>query len=106
MSRLREKIEFISEEPQFDLKGFKLSDYTMKYTCRANKKVLSSTKEFLLAHTTQYREMLSFKVRSCQFIRSLDTKGYQIRYQNKIYNIKSIDDSDSMYVMIKVESVL
>ncbi|MTP79646.1 hypothetical protein GMB70_13400 [Turicibacter sanguinis] len=105
MSRLKEKIEFILDEPQFDPKGFKTSDYTVKYTCRANKKVLSSTKEFLLAHTTQYREVLSFKVRSCKFIQSLDTKRYQVRYLSKLYNIKAIDDSDSMYVMLKVECI-
>ena len=102
---MRDRIQFISEQNGFDDMGFPVKSEVVAYECWANKKVLSSTKEFLSSGTNNSLVVLSFKVRNCIFIRNVNSLSYQIRYKGELYNIVQIDDSNVAYVYFKCEKV-
>ena len=102
---MRDRIQFISEQNIFDDNGFPVKSEVVAYECWANKKVLSSTKEFLSSNTNNSLVVLSFKVRNCIFIRNVNSLSYQIRYKGGLYNIVQVDDTDVAYVYFKCEKV-
>ena len=104
-NEMRDRIQFISEQNGFDDMGFPVKSEVVAYECWANKKVLSSTKEFLSSNTNNSLVVLSFKVRNCIFIRNVNSLSYQIRYKGELYNIVQVDDTDVAYVYFKCEKV-
>lgn len=102
---MRDRIQFISEQNSFDDMGFPVKSEVVAYECWANKKVLSSTKEFLSSNTNNSLVVLSFKVRNCLFIRNVNSLSYQIKYKDELYNIIQVDDTDVAYVYFKCEKV-
>lgn len=104
-NEMRDRIQFISEQNSFDDMGFPVKSEVVAYECWANKKVLSSTKEFLSSNTNNSLVVLSFKVRNCLFIRNVNSLSYQIKYKDELYNIIQVDDTDVAYVYFKCEKV-
>ena len=104
-NEMRDRIQFVSEQNSFDDMGFPMKSEVVAYECWANKKVLSSTKEFLSSGTNNALVVLSFKVRNCIFIRNVNSLSYQIKYKGELYNIVQIDDSNVAYVYFKCEKV-
>ena len=104
-NEMRDRIQFVSEQNSFDDMGFPVKSEVVAYECWANKKVLSSTKEFLSSNTNNSLVVLSFKVRNCIFIRNVNSLSYQIRYKGELYNIVQVDDTDVAYVYFKCEKV-
>lgn len=104
-NEMRDRIQFVSEENSFDDMGFPVKNEVVAYECWANRKVLSSTKEFLSSNTNNSLVVLSFKVRNCFFIRNVNSLSYQIKYKNELYNIIQVDDTDIAYVYFKCEKV-
>ena len=104
-NEMRDRIQFVSEQNSFDDMGFPMKSEVVAYECWANKKVLSSTKEFLSSGTNNSLVVLSFKVRNCIFIRNVNSLSYQIKYKGELYNIVQIDDSNVAYVYFKCEKV-
>ena len=104
-NEMRDRIQFISEQNSFDDNGFPIKSEVVAYECWANKKVLSSTKEFLSSGTNNALVVLSFKVRNCIFIRNVNSLSYQIKYKGELYNIVQVDDTDVAYVYFKCEKV-
>ena len=104
-NEMRDRIQFVSEQNSFDDMGFPMKSEVVAYECWANKKVLSSTKEFLSSGTNNALVVLSFKVRNCIFIRNVNSLSYQIRYKGELYNIVQVDDSNVAYVYFKWEKV-
>ena len=102
---MRDRIQFISEENGFDDMGFPVKNEVVAYECWANRKVLSSTKEFLSSGSNNSLVVLSFKVRNCLFIRNVNSLSYQIKYKDELYNIIQVDDTDVAYVYFKCEKV-
>lgn len=102
---MKDRIQFISEQNSFDDMGFPVKSEVVAYECWANKRVLSSTKEFLSSNTNNSLVVLSFKVRNCIFIRNVNSLSYQIRYKGELYNIVQVDDTDIAYVYFKCEKV-
>ena len=102
---MRDRIQFISEENGFDDMGFPVKNEVVAYECWANRKVLSSTKEFLSSNTNNSLVVLSFKVRNCIFIRNVNSLSYQIKYKGELYNIVQVDDTNVAYVYFKCEKV-
>ena len=102
---MRDRIQFISEQNSFDDMGFPVKSEVVAYECWANKKVLSSTKEFLSSNTNNSLVVLSFKVRNCLFIRNVNSLSYQIKYKDELYNIIQVDDSSLNFVFFKCEKV-
>ena len=102
---MRDRIQFITEQNSFDDMGFPVKSETVAYECWANKRVLSSTKEFLSSNTNNSLVVLSFKVRNCIFIRNVNSLSYQIKYKDELYNIIQVDDTDVAYVYFKCEKV-
>ena len=104
-NEMRDRIQFVSEQNSFDDMGFPMKSEVVAYECWANRKVLSSTKEFLSSGTNNSQVVLSFKVRNCIFIRNVNSLSYQIRYKGELYNIVQVDDTDVAYVYFKCEKV-
>ena len=104
-NEMRDRIQFISEQNSFDDMGFPVKSEVVAYECWANKKVLSSTKEFLSSNTNNSLVVLSFKVRNCLFIRNVNSLSYQIKYKDELYNIIQVDDSSLNFVFFKCEKV-
>ena len=104
-NEMRDRIQFVSEQNSFDDMGFPMKSEVVAYECWANKKVLSSTKEFLSSGSNNSLVVLSFKVRNCIFIRNVNSLSYQIKYKGELYNIVQIDDSNVAYVYFKCEKV-
>ena len=102
---MKDRIQFVSEQNSFDDMGFPTSSEIVAYECWANKKVLSSTKEFLSSGSNNSLVVLSFKVRNCIFIRNVNSLSYQIKYKGELYNIIQVDDTDVAYVYFKCEKV-
>ena len=102
---MKDRIQFVSEQSGFDNMGFPVNGEVVAYECWANKKVLSSTKEFLSSGTNNSLVVLSFKVRNCIFIRNVNSLSYQIKYKGELYNIIQVDDTDVAYVYFKCEKV-
>ena len=104
-NEMRDRIQFVSEQNSFDDMGFPVKSEIVAYECWANKKVLSSTKEFLSSGTNNSLVVLSFKVRNCIFIRNVNSLSYQIKYKGELYNIVQVDDTNIAYVYFKCEKV-
>lgn len=104
-NEMRDRIQFVSEQNSFDDMGFPMKSEVVAYECWANKKVLSSTKEFLSSGTNNALVVLSFKVRNCIFIRNVNSLSYQIKYKGELYNIVQVDDTNIAYVYFKCEKV-
>ena len=102
---MKDRIQFVSEQNGFDDNGFPITSETVAYECWANKKVLSSTKEFLSSGSNNSLVVLSFKVRNCIFIRNVNSLSYQIKYKGELYNIVQVDDTNVAYVYFKCEKV-
>ena len=102
---MRDRIQFVSEQNSFDDNGFPVKNEVVAYECWANKRVLSSTKEFLSSGTNNSLVVLSFKVRNCIFIRNVNSLSYQIKYKDELYNIVQVDDTNIAYVYFKCKKV-
>ena len=102
---MRDRIQFVSEQNSFDDNGFPITSEFVAYECWANRKVLSSTKEFLSSGSNNALVVLSFKVRNCIFIRNVNSLSYKIRYKGELYNIVQVDNTDIAYVYFKFEKV-
>ena len=102
---MKDRIQFVSEQNAFDDMGFPIKSEVVAYECWANKKVLSSTKEFLSSGSNNSLVVLSFKVRNCIFIRNVNSLSYQIKYKGDIFNIVQVDDTNVAYVYFKCEKV-
>ena len=104
-NEMRDRIQFVSEQNSFDDNGFPVKSEVVAYECWANRKVLSSTKEFLSGGTNNSLVVLSFKVRNCIFIRNVNSLSYKIRYKGELFNIIQVDDTDVVYGYFKCEKV-
>ena len=105
MDRFDCKIQFIVSSTEYDESGFPVELENVAYSCFANRKVLSSTKEFLMNNTTNQKVVVSFKVRNCKFIREVNSLSYQIKYKSELYNIIQVDNSSLNFVFLKCEKV-
>lgn len=102
---LNTRIEFVTEENIVDDEGFCTPALVSEYTCWANRKVLSGTKEFLVNSTTNSKIICSFGVRCCNFIKGVDSLSYKIKHKGNIYNIVQVDDSYKDYIYFKGECI-
>ncbi|MDI9216000.1 head-tail adaptor protein [Clostridium tertium] len=108
---LNTRIDFIFEKNITDEDGFKtfIEDTEdtgeVVYSCWANRKVLSASKEFLASGTNNYKEIVSFGIRYCPFVVGLDTLCYKIQHNKKNYNIIQIDDTSREFIYIKGENI-
>ena len=93
MMDLNTRISFITEKVIKDDDGFIHKEIVEEYTCWSNRKVLSTSKEFMAGYTGIYKELTSFKVRNCKFIKEINTHQYKVKWKEKTYNIVAIDDS-------------
>lgn len=102
---LNTRIEFIIEENITDDNGFNTIVSNVVYSCWANRKVLSSSKEFLASGTDNYKEIVSYAVRYCPFTADLNSLTYKIRHKNKTYNIVQVEDTSKDFIYLKGECV-
>ena len=103
---LNTRIDFIVEKHITDDEGFDVStEEVVYYSCWANRKVLSASKEFLASGTDNYKEIVSFGVRYCPFTSELDSLNYKIKHKGKTYNIVQIDDTSKDFIYLKGENV-
>lgn len=102
---LNTRIDFIIEKNITDEEGFNTSSEEIVYSCWANRKVLSASKEFLASKTDNYKEIISFGVRCCPFTSELDSLNYKIKHKGKTYNIVQIDDTSKNFIYLKGENV-
>lgn len=105
MMDLNTRICFITEKLIEDEYGFINKQIVEDYSCWSNRKVVSTSKEFMAGYTGVYKELVSFKVRNCKFIKEIDTHIYKIAWNEKTYNIIAIDDSLSDFIYIKGECI-
>lgn len=102
---LNTRIDFIIEKNITDEEGFNKSSEEIVYSCWANRKVLSASKEFLASGTDNYKEIVSFGVRYCPFTSELDSLNYKIKHKGKTYNIVQVDDTSKDFIYLKGENV-
>ena len=102
---LNTRIDFIIEKNIADEDGFDISTKEVVYSCWANRKVLSASKEFLSSGTDNYKEVVSFGVRYCPFTSELDSLSYKIKHKGKTYNIIQVDDTSKDFIYLKGECV-
>lgn len=102
---LNTRIDFIVEKNITDEEGFNTTLEETVYSCWANRKVLSASKEFLASGTDNYKEIVSLGVRYCPFTSELDSLNYKIKHKGKTYNIVQIDDTSKDFIYIKGENV-
>ena len=105
MMDLNTRISFITEKIVKDDDGFISKEIVEEYSCWSNRKVLSTSKEFMAGYTGVYKELISFKIRNCNFIKEINTHTYKIKWNKKVYNIIAIDDSLIDFVYIKGECI-
>ena len=105
MMDLNTRISFVTEKVIKDDEGFINKEIVEEYNCWSNKKVLSTSKEFLSGYTGVYKELVSFKVRNCKFIKEINTHRYKVKCNEKVYNIIAIDDSLTDFIYIKGERI-
>ena len=102
---LNTRIDFIVEKNITDDSGFNTIVSNVVYSCWANRKVLSASKEFLSSGTDNYKEVVSFGVRYCPFTSELDSLSYKIKHKGKTYNIIQVDDTSKDFIYFKGENV-
>lgn len=99
------RIDFIIEKNITDEDGFNTFTKEVVYSCWANRKIISASKEFLASGTNNYKEIVSFAVRYCPSVVGLDTLCYKIKHKKKTYNIIQIDDTLKDFIYFKGENI-
>lgn len=102
---LNTRIDFIIEKNIVDEDGFDTSIEELVYSCWANRKVLSASKEFLSSGTDNYKEIVGFGVRYCPFTDEVDSLSYKIKHKGKTYNIVQVDDTSKDFIYFKGENI-
>lgn len=112
MNNLREKIEFITTENEYDGTILIGEQEVVAYSCRCNELDISGREFNSDKNTdtnTNFEELKSsFRVRYCNFTKNLniDTLKYKIRYNNNLYDIKFATDYKNLHQYIDVKAIL
>ena len=104
--KMTERVAFVRTETVENENGFKVPTETIAYECWANRLNLSND-EFTNTYATFNKYIISFRVRYCEFTKSLEfnTKKYKLKYKDNLFNIISAQDYKNLhkYVDVKVE---
>jgi SPP1 family predicted phage head-tail adaptor len=107
MDDLREKIEFVTTENEYEGSILIGQKEVIFYTCRCNYLDVSG-REFNAADTNFSELKSSFRVRYCKFTKDLNvnTEKYKIRYSGNLYDIKFALDYKNLHKYIDIKATL
>lgn len=72
-------------------RGFPVEEWQTYYSCRAKVNNLFG-KEYWSAKAVQSENTVEFIIRYAKALKDIDTKKYRINFNNKYFNITSIDN--------------
>lgn len=99
INSLDKRIEFLSMDDKKDEDGYPIKKETIIRKCWASVRGLRG-KTFYSAAAVQAEKN---KVFNCRYFKELDEKN-QIRYNNKIYEIESINDLNEKHIEYEIHA--
>ena len=102
--RMDDRIEFVTCTTVEDEDGIKKEEVEVAYTCWVNRLNMSNS-EFTKSYTTFNKYLISFRVRYCNFTKTLEykTKEYKLRYKGQVFNIIAAIDYQNLHKFIDVK---
>lgn len=87
-------------------RGFPVEDWQPYYPCRVKINNLYG-KEYWSAKAVQSENTVEFTVRYAKVLKDIDTKNYRINFDDKYFNITSIDNIlyENKYIKFKATEV-
>ena len=106
---MNDRVEFIAYTQIEDEDGILEDEEEVVYSCWANKKSMTND-EFVNSYATFNKYLISFRVRYCNFTKTLEykTKEYKLRYKGQVFNIIAAIDYQNLhkFIDVKVEGVV
>lgn len=101
---LNKKIKFIEQTTKPDDEGFRIEEFSEKYSCWANVYNITNC-EFNKGAAVATQVKCSFRVRYCKFTKDLidNSTTYKIIYNNKLFNILGANDYKDQHIYIDVK---
>lgn len=103
--KLNQRITFQKREYYSDKIGNQSTELYDFHSCWASVQGVSG-REYWAAREQHEENTLSFKVRFCRKLASINKTDYFVKYKNKIYDITDINNlqaSDSIFIIKAVE---
>ncbi|EJP6471361.1 phage head closure protein [Clostridium botulinum] len=97
--KLNKRIKFVVEQNGTDEDGYPLPEEKIIRECRASVRGLRG-REFYNAAAVQAQDD---KIFNCRYFKGL-TQDIQIKYNKKLYNIKSINDLNEKHVEYEIHA--
>lgn len=105
--KLNRRITIQKQTATVDAKGNQIQTWQNFYTCYAAVNGVSG-REYWQARQAHEESTVSFRVRFCEYLKSLNTVDYRIAFGGRAYNIIQIDNvlfADSLLNIKGVEAV-
>ena len=101
---MNDRVEFIAYTQIEDEDGILEDKEEVVYSCWANKKYMTND-EFVNSYATFNKYLISFRVRYCNFTKTLEykTKEYKLRYKGQVFNIIAAIDYQSLHKFVDVK---
>ena len=101
---MNDRVEFIAYTQIEDEDGILEDKEEVVYSCWANKKYMTHD-EFVNSYATLNKYLISFRVRYCNFAKTLEytTKEYKLRYKGQVFNIIAAIDYQNLHKFIDVK---